>query len=93
MTEADIHNALERLSNRNSHAASPTHLRARINTRIENMRRNYVKWPYAAAFMLALGVLAALQISRLRERMLAEQSQTLNTDYLFPTNMLYHEQE
>jgi len=93
MTEADIHNALERLSNRNSHAAAPTHLRARINTRIENMRRNYVKWPYAAAFMLALGVLAALQISRLRERMLAEQSQTLNTDYLFPSNMLYHEQE
>lgn len=93
MTEADIHNALKRLSNRNSHAVAPPNLRARIDTRIQNMRRNYVKWPYAAAFMLALGLLAALQISRLRERVLAEQSQTLNTDYLFPTNMLYHEQE
>jgi hypothetical protein len=93
MTEADIHNSLERLSNRNKHAVAPAHLRARIDARIRETRRNYVKWPYAAAFMLALGLLAALQISRLRARVLAEQTQTLITDYLLPTNMLYHEQE
>jgi hypothetical protein len=93
MTEADIHNSLDRLANRNKHAVAPAHLRARIDARIREVRRNYVKWPYAAAFLLALGLLAALQISRLRERVLAEQMQTLNTDYLLPTNMLYHEQE
>jgi hypothetical protein len=93
MTEADIHNSLNRLSNRNKHAVAPGHLRARIDERIREAQRNYVKWPYAAAFILVLGLLAALQISRIRQRVLAEQTQTLKSDYLLPTNTLYYEQE
>ena len=92
MTEADLNSALDRLA-RSKDVRLSGSMRARIDARIREVRNNYVKLPYAAAILIALGVLGFLQLHRARQQAMAQQEQELNVDYLLPSNMLYHEQE
>jgi hypothetical protein len=87
-----LNNALDRLARNNDWRAGDD-LRSRIDARIRNARNNYVKLPYAAAVIVALGILGALQIHRAHQRTLAEQSNKINIEYLNPSNMLYNEQD